>query len=467
MRNLKRTQGIFGVILAVGLGATSAMGRTNDLDARSERFPDLGVAWELPPLDGLVARGSSGDQLRGQWRGSLDGVRCEISCRALPAEAFRFSEPDDVTRLMVENYRDPRRMGGDFRFDVRGQEFVHGRRYGYAGYASIVRAARIERDRTLDRETAHHVLIGVLLPEHGFCIDARFDAEPTDKATDLLLESFKRRFDYSGLTRNDQWSDEEVDATWLELAPPSAQGKKFKKPVRSEHYLIMTNSSSGRSFAKKMEANYKRIRKIYPFEEIDGRRLMPVYLFRTNQQYYEFCRNSIGWSIEQAKASKGHASGGYYATWYESPNDPVHIHEATHQIFQARLGLTGGGSWFQEGVAEYIETRENDRNNVARLVKNGDATSLREFMALPSLLYSSGVDSRTGSKAHDHYKQAALLIEFLRESRFGRDQFDTFFRKMGAVRRNDIDAIEATLRAVYGVGIDELEEEFVAYCKKR
>ena len=36
--------------------------------------------------------------------------------------------------------------------------------------------------------------------------------------------------------------------------------KKARKPIRTDHYVIMTNSSGGKLFAKKMEENYAKIR---------------------------------------------------------------------------------------------------------------------------------------------------------------------------------------------------------------
>ena len=216
-----------------------------------------------------------------------------------------------------------------------------------------------------------------------------------------------------------------------------------------------------------MEENYDEIAKAFPFEEVEGMRLMPVFLFLTRDQYNEFYAKIADTSIAAAQRTGGHAWRDYYATWYEAPGDPVHIHECTHQIFKNRLRINGGGSWFQEGVAEYIETSENDRNEVASQVAKGRHTPLRDFVQLRSLLHSSKDDIRGGSAAGNHYKQAALLIEFLRESKFGKKKFQEFLHRIGKLERNDLAAIERGLLEVYGVDIDGLQEEFVAYWKKR
>jgi hypothetical protein len=144
----------------------------------------------------------------------------------------------------------------------------------------------------------------------------------------------------------------------------------------------------------------------------------------------------------------------------------VHIHEATHQIFANRLVLGGGGSWFQEGVAEYVETRANERNDAARLVKKQRHTPLAEFVVIESLLMSAEEDIKGGNEAGDHYKQAALLIEFLRESDFGRKRFQDFVHAVGRTPSNDLPAIEAAVRQSYGCTLAELEAQWVEYCKK-
>jgi len=194
---------------------------------------------------------------------------------------------------------------------------------------------------------------------------------------------------------------------------------------------------------------------------------MPVFLFQTPDEYYAFYAKTFETTVEEASESKGVAWRDFYATLYEAPKDPVHIHEATHQIFGNRLELQGAGSWFQEGVAEYIETKPNDRNEIARRVKDGKHTSLRELMRLESLLGSSEDDVSGDSAAALHYKEAALLIEFLRDSKFGKDKFLEWLHATGNVEDNDLVRIELALRKVYGVTIDELDKKLQEYCKKR
>jgi hypothetical protein len=59
---------------------------------------------------------------------------------------------------------------------------------------------------------------------------------------------------------------------------------------------------------------------------------------------------------------------------------------------------------------------------------------------------STEEDVKGGDEAGDHYKQAALLVEFLRESKFAKERFPAFVSANGRVPDNDVAAIEAPRR---------------------
>src|SRR4030095_3717429 len=121
-----------------------------------------------------------------------------------------------------------------------------------------------------------------------------------------------------------------------------------------------------------------------------------------------------------------------------------------HQIFDNRLRLSGGGSWFQEGVAEYMATTANDRNDAARAVKNKKHTPLSEFIAIEDLIAAnpSATDKKGEDKAGNHAAQAALLIEFLRESPWGGKKFLQWVHAIGLTPDNDRAAIERATQAI-------------------
>jgi len=444
-----------------------------------ETFPAYGLTIQSPPLENVEVTRQAGDPQDRKdefealrkclWTGTLGESEVRIGLYVYEELGPHINEPGDVGSWAVAELR--QRTGAFGALEVSYQAGV----FGYAPFISIIRAA-IREPGQAEPVGSQYVVSG-LLENAGYVLHARCQPSLEEAGDRALMKFFERGIAYDGPERDPDWTLDEVRERWLRDAPEDTH-KKFvrslTKPawakkvlIRTKHYLILTNSSGGKLFAKKMEENYKKISEIYPFEKVDGRRLMPVFLFRTPDQYYDFYAEIANRSREAARKSKGHAWRDYYATWYEAPADPVHIHECTHQIFRNRLHLSGAGSWFQEGVAEYIETSDNERNIAARLVKQGRHTPLAEFIELRSLLYSSEDDVKGGSAAGVHYKQAALLIEFLRESKFGKDHFQEFLHAAGQVPRNDVAGIEAAFRRVYGVGVDEVDAQWQKYCKRR
>jgi hypothetical protein len=466
----KRSSMIRTLVIALPLSAIPLLvggALPPGMDEARVELSEHGLVLELPPLEEREERRFEEGQEQVRWSGKLGEHELQISFLYLEG---KFAEPGDVTELAVDTYREV--TPG---FAVEEQRFFEGD-YGFASFASLIVAGLREPDRT-DAVGTQYVLAG-LLPEGAWALQVECRPRPGQEQEKQILDFFEKGVTYQGEVRDPSWSKEEVLERWLRDAPDElhedfVKGMRKRSTakkivIRTRNYLIMTNSFSGKKFAEQMEENYETIVEVFPFADVKGRKLMPVFLFRTADQYFDFYVKVAGTTKEKARRSKGHAWRDYYATWYEAPTDPVHIHECTHQIFKNRLRLNGGGSWFQEGVAEYIETSENDRNVVASLVEKGRHTPLREFFALPSLLYSSEEDRASGgSAAGDNYKQAALLIEFLRESKFGKKRFEDFLYAMGQVPRNDVEKIAEVLHQVYAVTIEELEVEFQKYCKKR
>jgi hypothetical protein len=428
---------------------------------------DLGLVLALPTIrdlsEDLTPEGEGREARRGLWRGYLGSSRVRIELLLLGGG--RFDEPEEVAAFAESAMREDQRATPE-RFLLAGP-------YGWAELAVLHDAPLHDKEALVGRQW----ILSGLLQQSGYVIRVDCRPPPDEPSAAALREFLVKGVRYGGPVRDAAWTLDEVRERWLRDAPESTHadfladigrpGTVKKAVLRTRHYLIMTNSSSGKLFAEKMEENYAEITRLFPCAEVAGRRLMPVFLFRTPQQYYDYYAKIAGITQDEARASKGHAWRDYYATWYEAPGDPVHIHECTHQFFGNRLYLDGGGSWFQEGVAEYVESTPNDRNDVARAVKKAEHTPLRELVALESLLYSSENDVKGGSKAGDNYKQAALLMEFLRESDFGKQHFQQFLTKMGHVRRSDVERIDALFREIYGEGLEGIDAQFVEYCKKR
>jgi len=448
--------------LALAL-ALAALVPTEPTAPPAERFDALHLDVSVGSDLGLEAADAPGKQLVARWRGDFEGSAIQVDLIQLPSAEGGFREAGGVTDAIVGWLR----QTADF--DVESMRTFEGE-YGWSPILAVATAPT--------GEGASQYVLGGLTEEYGYAFHVHCDPRPSERDEKKLYRAFEKGLEYDGPERDPEWTREEVEARWLRDAPEELHEdflEKLSRPrwrkdavTRTDHYIILTNSSGGEHFGEKMEENFEEIIDVFPFEEVDGRRLMPVFLFRTAEEYYAYYSKVAGVSRGGAARSKGHAWKDYYATWYESPVDPVHIHEQTHQIFTNRLLLRGGGSWYQEGVAEYIETSDNERNVVARLVEKGRHMPLVEFFQLPSLLHSSSESRVTGgSEAADLYKQAALFVEFLRESKWGKGKFERYLYTLGYVPRGDIDKIRAGFMEVYGATIEEIDEAFQEYCEKR
>jgi hypothetical protein len=448
-------------LLALALCAGTA--RADDPVA-PQVFADMGLTVQAPALEGLrFQAGDKTGQVRGTWQGKIGTVQVDAVLLLLPNTEFGFGEATDVVSLALDNLRDPEGRG-ETTFQWETKRLLPGA-FGFAPYAQLA-SGPIRKDTKV---VGTRYVLGGLLKDSGYAIEAVAVPAPGGTQSKLILDWLEKGITYAGPARNAKWDDAEAKKRWERFSPPKAI-KKFDPVIRTAHYIIMCDTgaaNTNKKFGEQMEVCYAAIKKMYPFDEVAGQSLMPVFLFANKEEYSEFYAKIAGISIEEANKSKGHAWKDYYATYFDAKNDPVHIHEATHQIFANRLALEGGGSWFQEGVAEYISSNKNDRNIEASKVKKGRHKPLVDMMKTESLLYSAKEDVSGEDQAESGYLQAALFIEFLRESKWAAPKFQEFIHAVGMTPANDVVAIERAIKLVYGVDLKTLEEKWVEYCKKR
>lgn len=429
---------------------------------------DLGgesLTLALPDLEARTPGERTDEQLRGLWAGKRGGSVVWIEVRYYPREKFRFEEPEAVVELIERNYADPKRAGDPgWSFDTT--RLVEGK-FGRVPYAALsFRAGRkvgagVPEGPSRLRLEADAFVLGGILEKGAYSVEVLASPPLAGVERAGLVDFLSKGVSARTPERDPAWTEAEVRERWNRDVPASVVRDRLEKPLRTEHFVILTNSSGGALFGKKMEEFYDIVRKVYPFPERKGERLLPVFLFRTRDQYVSFYSHATGASKEAAERSKGFAWRDYYATYYEAPNDPTHLHEATHQIFRNRLRLAGGGSWFQEGVAEYVSSNANERRSVAkRLAKSGKFIPFRTFLGLPSLIDNPHLD------AESSYLQAASVIDFLQNGKFQPENFRRFLEEVGGLPRGKVERIEEAVRAVYGVGIDGLEKAWVEYWRR-
>ena len=428
-------------------------------------YSDGHLTIRLEGLEGFEGGPAGSDgQVRARWRGELEGSEVRIQLFVLPSEQFGFDDPWDVVEF-VEDDRvrdDEKAKRPPFAFDERRP--MEGA-YGFISYAWL----GLDTTREDTKPVGSFLCLGGLLPDAGYSVEITCEPALNDAGREAIETFLAKGIRYEGETADTQWSDEEIEARWQDQAPEKVLEDSQLRVVRSKHYVIMTNVGKGtaRSFGKKIDECYERIREVYPFEDIEGQKLLPIFYFVTPEQYYRWYSKNTGKSLEQARRSGGVSFGDVYSTYHQATNAPVHIHEATHQVFKNRLHLGGGGSWLQEGVAEYMSVEANELGHVKSLAKREKHVPLQKFFTLQSLLHSAEEGRKTGgSEAGDNYTQAAALIEFLRHGKH-KDKFQDFVHAMGRVPRGHLPSIERELQRVLGVDAAGLDADFVEYWMKR
>ena len=463
-RHLRRTARRVTALLAIlflawslALPVTAQNGAADKAGLWSDKA--TGVRLDLRLLPKMAGGAKDKGDKRGWWYGEHDGQEWSVLFTPYSNERYGLTEPSQVMAFLDDDYARQANNPAEKRTLVGRQVLRH--KSGYAPYA-LVGSATLQGGKT-----RAWVFAGVT-PRHGYSVEITVEGKDPDKAAAVIDKFFREGISYAGKQWDPLWSEQELVDRWKKDAPESLQvakrkGRKPFKIIRTAHYVILTNSSSGKLFAKKMEECYQKIHAVFPFEEIDGNRLMPVFLFRVEKEYQDFYMKISKISREEAAASKGHAWHDYYATWYESPKDPVHIHEATHQIFMNRLFLHGGGSWLQEGVAEYMCEGKNALKSTARrAIHSKRHPSFREFMKVDSLI-AAGSNEREGDLADKYYLLAGSIIACVKESKWGKDKFMDFIQAVGSCPDGDITAIDAALVRSLGFGIDEFEARWTKH----
>lgn len=420
-----------------------------------------GITLALPELEDLRLGPDSRGLTAGHWVGRLGEAHVEILLQLQPKMGI--AEPQDMTDLARKRMRP---ASGDrsesYRFHTK--ELVPGR-FGEFPYASVCIGEGPSRARVTEPERVMGDLfvLGGVHQRNLFAIEVYTGSELSEKDREKVLDFLRHGVEASGEPIDVSWSDEEARRRWEEFVTDADVIAGLQKPIRTEHYIIMTNASAGTLFARKMEEAYARIQQVFPFPDVEGMRLLPVFLFRSSSQYVEYCMNALGWSREDSAATKGHASRDYYATYYDAPGDPVHIHEATHQVFQNRLRLWGGGSWFQEGVAEYVSSSHNERKGFARrAARDGKYIPFRQMVQIGSLIKNGHLGAGAS------YLQAASVIELLRDGLDKKgDLFPLFLEEMGSAPAGNPVKIEGVFQSVYGLSTEDLEKEWVRYWQRR
>jgi hypothetical protein len=246
----------------------------------------------------------------------------------------------------------------------------------------------------------------------------------------------------------------------------AALHEKLVEPARSEHFLVLGDSFGAARFAKKLEGHYQRVREILPFEELPQHQLLPVLLFRSKDEFHDFCRAVLkGGEKNDVTWRRSLVRDGYYATSGDNDDEIDQARDVAKLLLEQRLCLWGGCLWLRSGLREYIANPKGKFAEALKAVKRKNHTPLSRLLA-----WDQGDESTVPGEAEDEadfWQQSALWIAFLRESPAHEKRFQGFVQRAGVLRTPNAARVEALLRELYGAELDQLEREWVEYCRKR
>ena len=431
-----------------------------------------GLSVSFPsPLRSLEASRPTVEGMVAVWRGEMRGWEIEVAVHLLDAKRWSIHEPEGAVELLRTSLRAPigwvcsqfprEASCPSLRADLVGRAWTRLDRtqtwvgpYGASPVAGFTRGTLFGWGG--DEPIGTLYALGGVLGEKVYLVKATCYPRPSPIMHEALVALLERGVRYSGSLRDPRWSDEELRARWRHWVPEAIE---FRRVLRTENYAIMTSSSAGPSYGRRLEETHRVFRKLVPFRKVPGRRRLLVFLFRDQKEYDGFA------SRRGAQNTCGHAAADYFATWYGSPDEQIHVHEAVHQLMSNRAFLVGGGAWLQEGLADYLATPRWQRARTARLVRrDGTPTRLRDLLGL-SRFEPPREPVKLGPRPR--YALSALWLEFLAESDWGRGSFSRVLEEVGLIRPGNSRDTEAALILATGVDLDELEARWRGYCAER
>jgi len=236
-------------------------------------MPDLGLTLDLSFLDKLAPDPDAKPPARG-WTATYAGSDLVLQFGTIDLSKNRFHEPEDV----VEGVRDATFEAAEP--DYLAFEPVRAVR-GPFGAAPILSITRADVEGT---EKGELFLIGSLLDKVGWYLSVDLAPPLPPEARAQLTKSLEGCAKWNGKPRDPRCTDSEAKAYFDALAPTEAR-KKYEKPLRTDHFIVLSAHSSANQFGKKLETWYAEIKKVLPFEEQKDRRLMPVLLFRHDEEF--------------------------------------------------------------------------------------------------------------------------------------------------------------------------------------
>ena len=393
------------------------------------------------------------------WHGKRGESEVDVLVLDYPSEDAVMVEPEDVTdRLRFAYRKDP-----EANTRLVETKLLDGK-FGSAPYAHLLRFDVYDGTDAV----GELFCLGGLYDGGGYAVEVRCNPTLEGEAREEFLEFLTEGVEYQGKERDHEWSEEEVEARMERDFTPQMLEERLRA-FRTKHYIVLGNASGAKAFGKKLEEYYKLIQKTFGFPEQKGRRLMPVFLWRTRDDYLDFTVKTTNWERQKAAATAGFAYKDYYTTTYDSPESPTHIHELTHQLMKNRLRMVGGGSWFHEGAAVYLEAVYSNSENANMFTEGrrqpkagpGERIDFKTLMSTQTLAFGEN------GSAGQAYNTAGTITWFVNKDKRTKDKFLEYMFAMSETDRvGDFEGIETALRKIYDIDLETFEQWYLEFWKR-
>ncbi len=443
------------LMFAATFGLATGVARSQDDDPLGSVVEVGGetIHFTLPEIEGLRRIGSGGLQHR-HWTAKTSRQQVIIRVHVYPPAHDTWYDPADIVRSEVFRLD---AFDNDVLLDgLDTHEYLDNRKTGLA--RAYLAGGFVSHP---EYGTGEILLLAALLKKRAFSVTVtRYGTVDAD--TRDALVAFVRTGIRAKVLVHDPKRKGKRAIAWLDdLLPQAFDVKKFKPVIRTKHFVVFSNSKLPRSHGKALERTYTRVREMIPFDEPKERALIAGIVFANRGEYVRFSEatDRSEWIVEQ---SAGHAGSECFVTHTGAGVDTL-THEAAHALVSGRAFLIHGGSWFHEGLAELATTTDDQRREWAsRALDESRVVSLRELIRAKRMI--EGVGRIDGN---DAYRQAALVMAFLRDGRQPEGAFTRMVHAIGMIRAKNADAQIAALEEAYGMSLADLDFSWRAYWRTR
>lgn len=430
--------------------------------AESFAFPDYQLKFTPPALDSLAVEPPTAKGCKGLWTARLGSSNVRILFHVMQGPELEFPEAEDVVESWRQWLTAPDAYDSEYSFGpVRT-------RTGAFGTSPILALIDAEaRDKKDPKLRTWMSFAGGVIGEAGWSLRIEVSPWPADSDIAGLKQWLETCASYDGKLRDPKWSDDAASAFFKKHVPEPI-AKHYQKPTRTEHFIVLTDTTPVGVYAKKYETGYAAIRKLLPFEEIPGRQLMPVVLLRSDSEFQAYYRAVYKMGPKEPVDRPSFVADRALVTSCENRDDYESLADLTKLVMHCRLRILGGPRWFYDGLSDFVACKPKERANTVAAVK------LRLFTPVKDLLDDAEWDRPrsdvpVGEPGYqpNYWEQSGMWMEFLHDRSWPNDLFPRFLGTVGGLRYGDGAGAAAAVEAIYGMKLSGLEELWLVYFAKR